>query len=241
MEKVVYPLYLVIDNSSSMNKEVEGQRRIDIAREIPLALLQLYEEDNSLVSAVQVSVITFNTQARCVMELGEISKLRELPNFDAKSKTYFSVAFRELRERISADYERLSGERLFMKPAVVMVTDGRPNDDAKERTSSFRQLVPIGKYEHLEANERTAPSPQLFMLGIDVAHPEVLEAYASDSALARKVDGDMSVVEQIRWIALGIQMSVSSSMADPVMKPDEDWLKWFEGDEDDDPDFGTLY
>jgi hypothetical protein len=241
MQKIVYPLYLVIDSSSSMNKEVEGQRRIDLAREIPLALLKLYEDDNSLVSSVQVSVITFNTEARCMIELGEISNLRELPSFEAKSKTFFSAAFRELRARISEDYARLSGDRVFMKPAVVMVTDGRPNDDASERTSSFRQLVPMEKYGPGSSMAGDVPIPQRFMLGIDVAHPEVLEAYASDPALARKVDGALSVGEQIRWIAKLIQGSVSTSMANPVLKPDEDWLRWFETEDDDDPDFGNFF
>jgi hypothetical protein len=56
MKKVVYPLYLVIDNSESMNKAVDGQRRIDLARQIPLALLRLYEEDVSLVASVPLVV-----------------------------------------------------------------------------------------------------------------------------------------------------------------------------------------
>ena len=235
MADIVYPLYVVIDASMSMNKETNGQRRIDLAREIPLALLRLYEEDNSLISSVQVSVITFNTEAKCLMELGEIPKIRSLPlAFEAKSKTFYGVAFQKTFERINADFEKLSKTTKFMKPAVVFVTDGRPNDDPGERNSAFRRLVPVDKVSNNPDLSKFANSPQVIMLGIDVANEKILEAYASHPNFARKASDSLAIDEQLKLIARWVKDAVSSSLAKPQMNPDEPWLDWVSDDDDDD-------
>lgn len=235
MADIVYPLYLVIDASKSMNVEIEGKKRIDLARSIPEHLLKLYEEDNSLVSSVQVSLITFNTEATCILELGEIPKLRSMSKaFEAKSKTYYGKAFGKVFERINADYARLSKTTQFMKPAVVFVTDGRPNDEIEERNAAYGRLVPLRKADKSVDLNVFPSSPQIFMLGIGAADMQVLEAYASKKQYAHKASDAMGVDEQIRTIADKIKGSVSGSLADPQMDPEEDWMKdLFDSDDDD--------
>lgn len=233
MADIVYPLYLVIDASASMNKEINGQKRIDLARQIPLALLNLYEEDNSIVSSVQVSVITFNTEAKCVMELGEIPKLRKLTlNFEAKSKTFFGKAFEEIYRRINIDFKRLSGSSQFMKPTVVIVTDGGPNDEAEDRNSAFRRLVPIDKATGKPDRASFAHWPQIIMLGIDAASQRALELYSFKNETFYKADDAVSVDMQLAKIAGKIKDAVSSSMAEPELNPDEPWMKFITDDDD---------
>jgi hypothetical protein len=240
MADIVYPLYIVIDASLSMNKEVNGKKRIDLAREIPLSLLRLYEEDNSLVSSVYVSVITFNTEAKVIMELGEIPKLRKLPpGITAESKTYFGKVFSKLYERINADYERLSGSTKFMKPSVLMVTDGGPNDDKDERHAAFRKLIPVDRQTN-KPDKRIFPLwPQIIMLGIDVANEKVLQAYSFKNDHYYKASDALAIDDQIRSIASQVKDAVSSTMAAPDIQTndEEPWLKFLgKGLEDDDDD-----
>jgi hypothetical protein len=230
---IVYPLYLVIDASASMNKEINGHRRIDLARQIPLALLRLYEEDSSIVSSVQVSVITFNTEAKCVLELGEIPKLRNLAlNFEAKSKTFFGKAFDEIYKRVNNDSARLSESSQFMKPTVVIVTDGGPNDAAEDRNSSFRRLVPIDKATGKPDGEAFALWPQIVMIGIDAADQRALELYSFMNEAFYKADDAFSVDMQLTKIAGKIKDAVSSSMAEPELNPDEPWMRFMADDDD---------
>jgi hypothetical protein len=233
---IVYPLYLVIDASASMKMEVNGKTRIDLARQIPLALLRLYEEDNSIVSAVQVSIITFNSEAKCVLELGEIQRLRSLPlQFEAQSKTFFGKAFDEIYERINADYKRLSGANKFMKPTVVIVTDGGPNDEAGDRNSAFRRLVPIDKNTGRPDPNAFALWPQIIMLGIDAASEKALQLFSHRNETYYKADDAMSVDQQIAKIAKKVKDAVSSSMAEPETNPDEPWVDWLTENDDDAP------
>lgn len=241
MADIIYPLYIVIDASASMNKEVNGKKRIDLAREIPLSLLRLYEEDNSLVSSVYVSVLTFNSEAKVIMELGEIPKLRKLPlNIHAESKTWFGKAFSELYAQINADYKRLSGSNKFMKPSVLMVTDGGPNDDQGERHAAFRTLIPVNKQTNKPDKNAFALWPQIIMLGIDVANEKVLQAYSFKNDHYFKASDALAIDEQIRAIAKQVKDAVSSTMAAPDIQTDEEepWLKFLNSGMDDEDDDG---
>jgi uncharacterized protein YegL len=239
MADIIYPLYIVIDASLSMNKEVNGKRRIDLAREIPLSLLRLYEEDNSLVSSVYVSVLTFNTEVKVLSELGEIPKLLKLPKeITAESKTYFGQVFSTLYERINADFERLSGANKFMKPSVLMVTDGGPNDDKDERHAAFRKLIPVSKQTNKPDRTIFPLWPQIIMLGIDVANETVLQAYSFKNNHYYKASDALAIDEQIRAIARQVKDAVSSTMAAPDIQTDdqEPWLRFLGKATDDDDD-----
>jgi uncharacterized protein YegL len=234
MADIVYPLYIVIDASASMNKEANGQKRIDLVRDLPLILLRLYEEDNSLVSSVQVAVATFNTEVNLIQKLGEIPKLRKLPlNFEAKSKTYFGEVFKSLLSIIDSDYKRLSGTSTFMKPTVVIFTDGGPNDDPTERNSAFRRLVPVNHLTNKPDKNLNPLWPQIVMFGIDVVNEKVLQAYSHKNTDYYKASDSISIEDQFRAIANKLKDSVTSSVNEPVMDPEEPWFG-IVGDDDDD-------
>lgn len=231
MKKVVYPLYVVIDNSDSMNREVDGQRRIDLARQIPLALLRLYEEDVSLVASVHVAVLTFNSSVEVVKPLGPIPELRDLPpSLEAKSKTFFGKVFDKLYEQIVLDHEAYGLETKFMRPTVVLLTDGLPNDLPEERNFSYRRLVPLDKHSSNPDKTKFLLTPVIFMLGIASAVPEVLEKYATRPENAVMLEA-ISVDRQIAALAQGLKKSVATSMADPVLDPSRPWLDFVSDDE----------
>ncbi len=231
LNKVIYPLYIVVDNSDSMNKEIKGQRRIDLARQIPLALLRLYEEDVSLVKSLQVAFLTFNSTVNVVLPLGPIPALRELPSsLEAKSKTYFGKVFDKIYELIVADHAALDSQSKFMRPTVVLVTDGLPNDPPEERNQAFRRLVPLSKHTSEPDKTKFLLTPDIVMMGIAAAVPEVLEKYSTRPEGILMAASD-TVDEQIRLLAASLKDTVATSLANPVLDPNQPWLNFISDDE----------
>jgi uncharacterized protein YegL len=229
MADIVYPLYIVIDASLSMTKEINDKKRIDLARQIPLSLLRLYEEDPSLVSSVYVSVLTFNTEAKVIMELGEIPRLRKLPkNITAEGRTHFGTVFSKLYDQIKADYLRLSGANKFMKPTVLMVTDGGPNDDKDERHAAFRKLLPVDKLTNKFDKKANKLWPQILMFGIDVANENVLKAYSYENNHYYKASDVLAVDDQIQDVAQKVKDAVSSTFTEPDIQTDQTapWIRF---------------
>lgn len=235
MSKKIYPIYFVIDVSASMDKEVNGRKRIDYAREVPLGLLRLYEEDNSVVSSLYVGVTSFNSSVHALSKLGEITELRNLPELHAEGKTHYGLAFDEMYEQISADAERLKETGSFMMPVVIFITDGGPNDDPGLRNAAYRRLVPVDKQSNSVDREKFAHSPQILMAGIDAVNESVLRAYASSPELAVKMDDALEVDQQLRKIAKDVKKSVVGSLSKANMKkPDEPWFEFLRTIEQDD-------
>jgi uncharacterized protein YegL len=255
MADIIYPLYIVIDASLSMGKEIGGKKRIDLAKEIPLSLLKLYEEDPSLVSSVYVSVLTFNTEVKVISELGEIPKLRNLAKQEivAESRTHFGKVFSKLYDQIKSDYDRLSGANKFMKPAVIIVTDGGPNDDKDERHAAFRKLLPVDKLTNKLDKKANKLWPQIFMFGIDAANENVLKAYSYKNTHYYKATDALDVDEQIQEIARKVKDAVTTTFSNPTIQTDalEPWKQFIEkgldGSEDVETDplafdeFGNIY
>ena len=223
----VYPLYIALDNSASMRAEIEGVSYSSLAREIPYALLEMYEKNTALVSSLRVSVITFNNVAKTVLPLSTIPKLNTLPSsFDPGYRTFFGKLFEELAQKIREDFGSLSKNHIVMKPAVLIVTDGIPSDTPTERELAFEKLgLRIGGVEI--ASDFPAP-PQVIIFGIGEADMGKIVAYDTTGSAAnqniRRASNFREVSEHLKAIAIWVQTHVSSSLANPNMDPSKPWI-----------------
>lgn len=229
----------MIDNSASMRKEVDGVTYSELAMEIPLAILKLYETETSLVSALRVSVLEFNRDARTILPLSPIPKLRSLPNsLNPGYNTNFSKVFEELALRIRSDFETLSSANLFMKPAVLIVTDGIPSDPPSVREQAFETLGL--KLSGEESKVFFPAPPQIIVLGVGEADMEKIGIYdttsLSNQNRIRRAKDFQEVSDHLKEIALWLQTHISSSLAEPKMEPDVPWL----GTEED-PDYDNPW
>jgi uncharacterized protein YegL len=114
-----------------------------------------------------------------------------------------------------------------MKPTVVIVTDGGPNDEAGDR-----RLVPIDKNTGKPDRSVFALWPQIIMLGIDAASEKALQLFSYRNETYYKADDAMSVDQQIAKIAKKVKDAVSTSMAEPETNPDEPWTDWLKDDDE---------
>jgi hypothetical protein len=227
MGQKVYPLYLVIDTSKSMNKPEAGVRRIDLAHRIMTSLWELYAENPSIVSLLQVSVITFNTEAKTALKLSPITNLIDVPPFTAESNTHFKVAFDKIKEQIELDYERMATAFTFMRPAVLMITDGDPNDALEQRDFAFRRLVPIDKNTGSIDFKKSPLAPQVIMFGTAESHETTLAAYstAENPGLPWfRAKPNIASKDQMAQIAQAIKNSIARSTRKQQLNSKQPWV-----------------
>jgi uncharacterized protein YegL len=248
MATPIYPLYIFIDNSGSMAKQVNGKRLIDLARLIPSELLDLYTRDNSLVTSLRVALFDFNFKVDILQKLATIPKLRTLKKpLEPKGKTFFSSVFKEVRNQVITDYgldiadlanvpPEVNGN-VMMKPAVLIVTDGIPSDPPEARKKAYESL---GLHLDGKIDKTIFPiPPQIIILGVGEGEFDRIGIYDTSKldpqSRIRRAKNFADVGEHMREIAHWIQIRITKSLADPVLDQDDDWFNTDEDDHLEDP------
>ena len=222
MIREYFPIYLVIDTSKSMNKVTPGgQTRLSAAGQLPNKILQLYERKNSIGANALVSLTTFSTSAVTPIKLGHISKLRSVPTFHGDGTTNFGKLFTHLRDVIATDMERLKHHDAncdLKRPAVFIITDGRPQDPEEVRDEAFRNLCPMDKFGEPDRNAFNW-FPNICMIGVAGAQQEILDrykfhhgiSYLADQSLSEDVQFDDAIEVVIQAIAGSIPDNAAST------------------------------
>lgn len=146
---VIQPVYMLIDTSGSMKGSPIASLNLQTQ-----AFIDEFQGDPFLASRVCLSVISFDSEARVVLELTLLSKVTSVPSLAAGGSTSYAAAFRLLRHQWASDLMRMrtAGAKMH-RPLVLFLTDGEPTDDGWER-----------ELEILAA-DRTAPKVVAFALG----------------------------------------------------------------------------
>jgi uncharacterized protein YegL len=127
------PTYILIDTSSSM-EPVE-----DTLNDTIFELVDELVESPRISDFAYVSLISFDTEARVVLEMDEIHNIEQLPRLKCQGVTDFTRAFQLLRDRIDRDVPRLNtAGREVLRPVAFVLTDGQPTDARGARTDAWR-------------------------------------------------------------------------------------------------------
>lgn len=123
MRAVVWPVYLVADESGSMEKAVpemnEGLR----------TLLDTLQADPMKAAKARFCVIGFDHEVRCHLALSDLRHVEEMPTLSARGTTAYSRVFSDLRRRIDTDVSKLRAENYGVnRPVVFFLSDGVPNE-----------------------------------------------------------------------------------------------------------------
>jgi uncharacterized protein YegL len=222
-QKTIYPLYLVIDCSGSMDEQLnpfESMRRIDFARNFPLSILHLYESSQDLVAHLRVSVFIFNSRATQVLPLSGVTEIGAMDfNWEPKGRTFFANLFKTLKVQIEEDRDQLSHKFDLHNPAIVIVTDGVPSNEeladenAESRRNAHKELISISGFNQ---------AVQLLMFGIGMASQEFLDIYATSKNLARKADPTKQITDQMKDIVAKLKETIRKSL----LNPDESSSGW---------------
>lgn len=129
------PVYLVLDTSGSMTGEP-----IESVKTGMDTLLTTLRQDPYALETACLSVITFDSQARQVVPLTELSSF-QVPVISAAGSTELGAALTFLAETIDKEVGKTTAEvKGDWKPLIFIMTDGVPTDDWQRGLNNLKKI-----------------------------------------------------------------------------------------------------
>lgn len=192
----VLPIYIVADESGSMAPY------LDELNNGVLGLSEVLLGEPMAAARVRVSLLGFSDD---VIERDHLLDLRASDfssRLEARGSTNFATLFDDLAQRIPKDVRELKSNGYSVhRPAVFLLTDGRPNgtDDWEE---AHRRLVD---------RSITSAAPNIIACGVGEADPAVLNVVATSPLFAFILDRGVEVGEAVARFTAALTTSVVAS------------------------------
>ncbi len=127
------PVYLVLDISGSMSGEP-----IEAVKNGVQVLVSTLRQDPYALETAFLSVITFDTSARQIVPLTELSMF-QMPDIQATGTTSLGQALSLLANKASTEVAKTTAEvKGDWKPLVFLMTDGEPTDNWQKGLNDFK-------------------------------------------------------------------------------------------------------
>lgn len=128
------PVYLLLDTSGSMYGEP-----IEAVRNGVQVLVSTLRQDPYALETAYLSIITFDSSARQVTPLTELSSFQQ-PAIDANGCTALGEALGLLAQKVDQEVTKTTAEvKGDWKPLVFIMTDGVPTDDISKGLAEFKK------------------------------------------------------------------------------------------------------
>jgi uncharacterized protein YegL len=128
------PVYLLLDTSGSMYGEP-----IEAVRNGVQVLVSTLRQDPYALETAYLSIITFDSSAKQVTPLTELSTFQE-PTIEANGCTALGEALSLLASCVDREVTKTTAEvKGDWKPLVFIMTDGVPTDDLTKGLEEFRK------------------------------------------------------------------------------------------------------
>lgn len=128
------PVYLLLDTSGSMYGEP-----IEAVRNGVQVLVSTLRQDPYALETAYLSIITFDSSAKQVTPLTELSSFQE-PSIDANGCTALGEALSLLANCVDREVTKTTADvKGDWKPLVFIMTDGVPTDDLTKGLTEFKK------------------------------------------------------------------------------------------------------
>ena len=118
------PVYILLDTSGSMTGEP-----IEAVKNGVQVLISTLRQDPYALETAYLSIITFDTSARQIVPLSELSAF-QIPDIKANGTTSLGAALSLLAEKLDSEVQKSTADtKGDWKPLVFLMTDGMPTDD----------------------------------------------------------------------------------------------------------------
>lgn len=185
------PVYLLLDTSGSMSGEP-----IEAVKNGVQILVSTLRQDPYALETAYLSVITFDSSAKQVVPLTELSTF-QTPNIIASGTTALGDALGLLASRIDAEVNKTTAEvKGDWKPLVFIMTDGNPTDDwtrGLEKLRKVRTGVVVACAAGQGADTNILKQITEVVVALDTADSSTIKAFfkwvsASVSTGSQKID-----------------------------------------------------
>lgn len=131
------PVYMLLDCSGSMSGEP-----IEAVKQGVKYLLSELRGDPQALETVWLSVITFDSSARQVVPLTDLTKFKE-PQINAGGSTALGEALKLLSSSIDKEVRKTtSSQKGDWKPLIFLMTDGEPTDSWQRPADDIKSRRP---------------------------------------------------------------------------------------------------
>ncbi|MGN8837418.1 vWA domain-containing protein [Mitsuokella jalaludinii] len=170
-----------------------GTTRLEQLRDGINMFLQDIREDDLAQFAAEVCIVTFDSQARCLVDFSTVDHLNDIPELEANEDTHMGEGVNlalDLLEKRKKEYKEKGVD--YYQPWLVLMTDGEANGDqselerAIERTNTLIQnkkltIFPIGIGEEAGMQTLAKFSPKRSPLRLKKLKFREFFAWLSDS------------------------------------------------------------
>ncbi len=180
------PVYLVLDTSGSMSGEP-----IEAVKNGMQVLVSTLRQDPYALETAYLSVITFDSNAKQVMPLTELTAF-QMPSISAGGGTSLGAGLTLLAQRVDSEVIKTTTDRRGdWKPLIFLMTDGEPTDNWRTGVDRLKQ----SKYGLLVA---CAAGPN--------ANTELLKQITNDVVLLDTANSD-TIREYFKWVSASVSNS----------------------------------
>lgn len=128
------PVYLLLDTSGSMYGEP-----IEAVKNGVELLLSTLRQDPYALETAYLSIITFNSEAKQICPLTELSAFQS-PVLQAGGSTALGAALKLVADLVDVEVTKTTNEKKGdWKPLVFIMTDGAPTDDITVGLENFKK------------------------------------------------------------------------------------------------------
>lgn len=185
------PVYLLLDCSGSMYGEP-----IEAVKNGVQVLVSTLQQDPYALETAYLSIITFDSSARQVSPLTELSAFQQ-PNIQASGCTALGEALSLLARKAEQEVTKTTSEQKGdWKPLVFIMTDGEPTDDLNKGLAEFNKRkwgMVVACAAGAGANTNTLKRITECVVSLDTADSATIKAFfkwvsASVSSGSMKVE-----------------------------------------------------
>lgn len=186
------PVYLLLDCSGSMYGEP-----IEAVKNGVQVLVSTLRQDPYALETAYLSIITFDSSARQVSPLTELSAFQQ-PNIQASGCTALGEALALLAQKADQEVTKTTADQKGdWKPLVFIMTDGEPTDDLNKGLAEFKKRkwgMVVACAAGAGANTDTLKKITECVVSLDTADSATIKAFFKWVS-ASVSSGSMKVVE----------------------------------------------
>lgn len=185
------PVYLLLDTSGSMHGEP-----IEAVKNGVQVLISTLRQDPYALETAYLSIITFDSSARQVVPLTELSAF-QMPEIQASGCTALGEALTLLAQKTDTEVTKTTLEQKGdWKPLVFLMTDGEPTDSLQKGLDEFKKRkfgMVVACAAGQGANTNTLKQITEIVVQLDTADSATIKAFfkwvsASVSTGSQKVE-----------------------------------------------------